>query len=254
MLEIRDLSAGYPGKPVLDRVNLDLPEGGVTVLLGPNGCGKSTLLKALCGVLSVTGTVRFGSLELSALTDRERARQVAYLPQDRPAPDIPARLLVLHGRFPYLGYPRRYRAEDYAAADEALARMGIAHLADTPVRNLSGGQRQKVCIAMALAQDTPIILLDEPTTYLDIRHQLELMAQVRALRSAGKTVLMVLHDLESAFQLADRVVLMEHGRIAAQGDPEAVFSSGRLDDVFGVKVRRVQVGDRRHYYCEEGEP
>lgn len=252
MIEIHGLRAGYPGKDVLQNVCLSVPEGEITVIVGPNGCGKSTLLKALCGIIPAGGRVCRGGAELSALPQRELARQVAYLAQNRPLPDITVRRLVLHGRFPYLSYPRRYRAEDLAAADAAMERMGISQLAETPVANLSGGQRQKVYIAMALAQDTPIILLDEPTTYLDIRHQLQMMDQVRALKRDGKTVIMVLHDLSHAMQTADTVVVMADGGIVTAGIPEEVFRSGSLQAVFGVEVERVRTGSGWHYYCEGG--
>ena len=252
MLEIRDLRVGYPDKTVLQGVNMEIPAGALTVILGPNGCGKSTLLKAICGILPVSGgEILLEKESLPALPPRMLARKVAYLAQSRQVPDITARRMVLHGRFPYLSYPRRYRPEDYAAAEAAMEQMGIAHLADVPLQNLSGGQRQKVYIAMALAQNTPVILLDEPTTYLDVSHQLQLMRQAKELREAGKTVVMVIHDLAHGLQTADKVVLMDAGRIAAQGTPEAVFASGKLEAVFGVKLGRVKTQSGWHYYCEE---
>ena len=172
MVEVRNITVGYPGKTVLKNVSLAIPKGQLTVLLGPNGCGKSTLLKSLCGILTPeNGQVLYDGEDLLLLPQQQLAQKIAYLSQGRQIPDITVRRLVLHGRFPYLGYPRRYRREDYACADLAMAQLGITDLADVPVQNLSGGQRQKVYIAMVLAQDTPIALLDEPTTYLDIVHQ-----------------------------------------------------------------------------------
>ena len=253
MLEIRNLDAGYPGKPVLKDISLDIPTGKITVILGPNGCGKSTLLKALCGILDLSGgRILLEGEELTGLPPKLLARKVAYLAQNRQIPDITVRRLVLHGRFPYLSYPRHYRPEDHAAAQAAMDQMGISALAETPLNRLSGGQRQKVYIAMALAQNTPVILLDEPTTYLDVAHQMQMMDQARALSAQGKTVVMVIHDLSHALRTADRIVLMDAGRVAAQGTPEEVYASGRLDAVFGIKLNRVRTGTGWHYYCEEG--
>lgn len=251
MLEVKNLTAGYPGKTVLKNVDLTVPEGKVTVILGPNGCGKSTLLKTICGILTAEGgEVLLDGENLLALSPRELARRTAYLAQGRQVPDIVVRRLVLHGRFPYLGYPRRYRQQDYAAADAAMERMGITDLAEMPLNQLSGGQRQKVYIAMALAQDTRVILLDEPTTYLDISHQLQMMRQARELAEQGKTVLMIIHDLPLALQNADRIILMENGKIAAEGAPEEVLESGRIESVFGIRLGRTKTEDGWRYYCE----
>lgn len=252
MLEIKELTAGYPGKTVLKDLSLSIPQGQVTVLLGPNGCGKTTLLKALCGILPAQkGQVLLDGEDLTALPSRALARRVAYLSQSRQVPDITAFRLVLHGRFPYLSYPRRYRKEDFAVARQAMEQMGISHLADTLLENLSGGQRQKVYIAMALAQNTPVVLLDEPTTYLDISHQLQLLSQARALAAQGKTVVMILHDLPHAFQSAHRLILMQEGRIRAQGTPEALWAGEEVEAVFGVKLHRVQTESGWRYYCQE---
>lgn len=253
MLEIRNLTAGYPGRPVLSDVNFSVPEGKITVIIGPNGCGKSTLLKAMCGIGSVSGgSVTLDGVSLLPLPRKLVAQKIAFLAQDRQIPDITVRRLVLHGRFPYLSCPRRYRAEDHAATKDAMERMGITELADMPLSQLSGGQRQKAYIAMALAQDTPVIVLDEPTTYLDVKHQLQLMRLAKGLSGQGKTVVMVIHDLSHGLQVADRVVLMDRGRVIVQGTPEEVFLSGRLDTVFGVKLGRVETDSGWHYYCEEG--
>lgn len=177
MIELRKLSCGYRENPVLREVSLTFPMGKVVVLLGPNGCGKSTLLRTAMGLLSKQGgEVRFDGVEISALSAREIAKKVAYLSQSRNIPAITARRMVLHGRFPYLSYPRRYRSEDYAIVQRALEQADAADLAERPVGELSGGQRQKVYLAMALAQDTDTVLMDEPTTYMDVRHQLEVMA------------------------------------------------------------------------------
>lgn len=254
MLEIRNLSAGYDGSPVLRDVSLSIPAGKVTVLVGPNGCGKSTLLKALTGILPASGSVVWKNRELLGLDRRELAKVVAFLPQNRPVPEITVKNLVLHGRFPYLSYPRRYRREDHLIAEEAMERMGVAGFADRKLSALSGGQRQKVYLAMALAQDTPVMLLDEPNTFLDIAHQLRLMEQAKSLAEEGKTVVLVLHDLALALGWADSLAVISEGRCLIQGTPEEVYLSGNLEGTFGVEVQRVQTQQGWKYYFSAKNP
>lgn len=254
MLEVKQLCAGYPGKQVLQQADMTIPKGKLTVILGPNGCGKTTLLKTLCGILPAeAGQVQLDGENILALPQRMLAQKTAYLAQGGNIPDITVGRLVLHGRFPYLSYPRRYRKEDYARAQSAMEAMGIADLADTKLQKLSGGQRQKAYIAMALVQDTPVLLLDEPTTYLDISHQFTLMRQAKHLAQQGKTVVMVIHDLAHAFQTGDYMILMGHGRVAAEGAPEKIYRSGIAETIFGVKLGRAQTDSGWHYYCEEAK-
>ena len=173
MVEVRNLLVGYGEAPVLSDVSLTFPTGQVTGVLGPNGCGKSTLLKAALGLIPIQGgQVLLDGQDLHTLSPRDVAQRAAYLAQSRSVPSITARRMVLHGRFPYLSYPRRYRPEDYQMADQALQWADAADLSGRAMDRLSGGQRQKVYLAMALAQDTQTIFMDEPTTFLDISHQL----------------------------------------------------------------------------------
>lgn len=254
MLELRDLTCGYGREFSLGPISARLPAGSVSVILGPNGCGKSTLLKALCGILPASGQVLLDGQSLLGLPPRELARRVSYLTQNRPVPELTARRLVLHGRFPHLGYPRRYGPADLDAVEAAMAQMEVTELAERMLPTLSGGQRQRVYLAMALAQDTPVILLDEPTTFLDVGAQARLMAQARQLAALGKTVVMVLHDLSQALRRADQVLVLDGGALAAAGTPEEVFSSGVLNRVFSVKVMRMDAGGTWQYYYEEAEP
>lgn len=250
MIELKELNCGYRDHPVLRGVSLTFPVGEVLALVGPNGCGKSTLLRTALGLLPKQGgSILLDGAEIGTLSPKQIAQRVAYLSQARNIPSISAGRMVLHGRFPYLSYPRRYRPEDYAAVRRALEQADAADLADRPLRELSGGQRQKVYLAMALAQDTQTVLMDEPTTYLDVRHQLEVMSMARQLAEQGRAVVLVLHDLSLALRTADRLAVLDEGRLQLVGTPEEVFSSGVLDRAFGVKVKRVNSEDGWQYYC-----
>ena len=249
MIELRNLTGGYGAGPVLSGVNLELRPGEVLVLAGPNGCGKSTLIRTVLGMQPVLGgEIRVDDVRLNDLTNRQIAQKMTYLAQSRNVPNITAYRMVLHGRFPYLSYPRTYREEDRRIALEALERTGVLELADRPMNQLSGGQRQSVYLAMALAQDTQTVFLDEPTTYLDVRSQLDVMNMARTLAQQGKAVVLVLHDLCLAMRSADRVAVLGEGRLHCAGTPEDVFEGGVLDRVFGIPVRRVATETGWQYY------
>ncbi|MCI8479956.1 MAG: ABC transporter ATP-binding protein [Oscillibacter sp.] len=249
MIELKHLEAGYPGRTVLEDVTLALRPGKVLALLGPNGCGKSTLLRTALGLLPRTGgEILFDGAPIESLSPRQIAQRAAYLPQSRAVPNITALRMVLHGRFPYLTYPRRYGKEDYAMARRALEWAGAAELEEEFLPALSGGQRQRVYLAMALAQDTEMILMDEPTAFLDVRRQLEVMATARRLASEGRGVVLVLHDLCLALRGADKAAVLSRGRLAAVGTPEEIYRSGVLDEAFGVTLRRFQTESGWQYY------
>lgn len=256
MVELQKITAGYGGEPVLQDVSAVFRAGQVSCIIGPNGCGKSTLLQAVTGLCPpLSGQVLVDGIPAGGLTSRQLARRVAYLPQSRAVPDITAYRMVLHGRFAYLDYPRRYRKEDHAAARAALEWVGCAALAGRPVASLSGGQRQQIYIAMALAQGTGSILLDEPTTYLDIRARFGVMELARRLAAQGKAVVLVLHDLDLVLRYADTVLLLQNGRVAADGSPREVIESGRLGEVFGVTAHAMATPHGQQYYftpLEEG--
>lgn len=251
MIETKHLCAGYGKHTVLHDISMAFPAGQVTVLLGPNGCGKSTLVKAVLGLLpDRTGDVLFDGVSMDHLSVRQIAQKAAYMAQARNIPSITARRMVLHGRFPYLGYPRRYRPEDREIARRALAWADAEELADRPMAELSGGQRQKVYLAMALAQDTETVFMDEPTTYLDVRHQIEVMTVSRRLADMGRAVVLVLHDLSLALREADQLAVLEEGVLRQVGTAEEVFVSGVLDRVFGVAVKRIRTDRGWQYYYE----
>ena len=249
MLEIKNVTAGYGKQPVLSGVSAAFEKGRLTSIIGVNGCGKSTLLKVMLGILPLTdGAVEIDGAELSALKRKEIAQRVAYLSQGKNTPDMTVMQMVLHGRFPYLGYPRRYTSRDREIAFAAMERMGISDLAEKPLYSLSGGMRQNAYIAMALAQDTEYILLDEPTTYLDIAHQLGLMQILRELANSGKGIVAVMHDLPLAFDFSDTLAVINKGTLSIQATPSEISESRVVEDIFGVKIRRGQKGNYLYEY------
>lgn len=249
MIELKNLCAGYPGRTVLTDISLAFHPGSVTVLLGPNGCGKSTLLRTVLGLQpKIGGEILVDGVPIERLSARQRAQKIAYMAQSHTVPNITAQRMVLHGRFPYLSYPRRYRPEDYEAVRQALAQTDALDIADRPMQELSGGQRQKVYLAMALAQDTEAILMDEPTTYLDVRHQLDVMQVARRLANQGRAVVLVLHDLCLAMRYADEIAVLSHGCVAQVGTPDALYESGILDKTFEIRLQRIHTGLVWQYY------
>lgn len=252
MMQLSDIRAGYAGREVLHGVSLAFRAGQVTALVGPNGSGKSTLLRCCARLLPYEGALLAAGRDARGCSPKEYARLAAYLPQSRPVPGLLAKTMVLHGRFAYLSYPRRYAPADRAAVAAALEKTGAAALADKSMASLSGGERQRVYIAMALAQDTPILLLDEPTANLDIANQLQLMRLARQLAAEGKTVVMVLHELNLALRFADRVALLENGAVRAEGAPDGIAGCGALEQVFGVCAQPVrdQNGETQYLFSQ----
>ncbi|WP_374309413.1 ABC transporter ATP-binding protein [Methylocella sp.] len=242
-LAARGVVAAYGERRAVDGVDLSIARGGVTALCGPNGCGKSTLLRMLCGLQAPQeGEVLVEGRPLAALGRRERARTLTMLAQAHEAPPgLLVRELVAYGRYAHRPLIGALSPADRAAMDDAMAAMGLSALRERPLAELSGGERQRAWIAMALAQQCRILLLDEPTTWLDLRHQVELVDALRRLnRERGVTIVAVLHDLNQAAALADRVLLMEGGRVRHDGPPETALAAGPLKDVFGVRMWRME--------------
>lgn len=249
MIETCGLYVGYHGTAILRDVSLSFHPGRVIALLGPNGCGKSSLLRTILGLQpALGGEVLLDKVPLKQLPPKLAAQKAAYLPQSRNVPNISARRMVLHGRFPYLSYPRHYREEDHEAVRQALRQTDAEDVADRMMRELSGGQRQKVYLAMVLAQDTETVFMDEPTTYLDIGHQLDIIRIARQLAEQGKSVVLVLHDLRFALQSVDEAVVLHNGGVQMCGTPDELFASGVMDTVFGITLLRVQTEQGWQYY------
>lgn len=254
MILLDKVTAGYDGKPVVREVTMEFEMGKVTVLLGPNGSGKSTLLKAALGLLPLMeGRVLYDGRDIRKLRRKEVAQKAALLPQSRSAPAIQAFRMVLHGRFPYLSYPRRYGKEDYAIVRRAMDATGSREHENTSVSRLSGGQRQGVYLAMTLAQSTQTVFMDEPATYLDIGRQLQMLQTARALARQGKAVVLVMHDLPAALREADRIAVFQEGRLLCQGTPDQVYDSGVSEQVFGVGLHRMDTPHGVQYYCTSRE-
>lgn len=237
MLQVRNLKVSYGATVIVDGIDLDVPQGGVTTLIGPNGCGKSTLLRATAGLIACDhGTVTLNGVDTAKLKRREIARQLAVLPQTPVAPEgLTVRDLVSRGRHPHQSWLRQASAEDARAVDAVMELTNIAEFADRPLERLSGGQRQRAWIAMVLAQDTPLVFLDEPTTYLDLSHSVEVLSLVRRLADQeGRTVLMVLHDLNLAARYSDQLIVMQRGEVQAVGAPAEVVTESLLSRVFDL--------------------
>lgn len=248
LLSAEGLRAGY-GREVLHDVSIGFAGGEITSIVGPNGSGKSTLLKALIGIVPKSGgNILIGGTPIEKLTAAAVARGAAYLPQSKKIPELSVMTMVLHGRFAHLSYPRRYRKEDIAAAEQALEVTGLKELSGESMTRLSGGTQQRVFLAMALAQNSPVILMDEPTAFMDISHQLRLMELCRTLADSGRAVVTVLHDLPMALKYSDRIAVLSDGRVCAADTPEAVFRSGTLDEVFGVRLHSMVTETGTLYY------
>ncbi len=237
-----ELSLAYDGRTVVHELDVDVPAGQVTVVIGPNGSGKSTLLRGLARLLRpAAGGIRLGKDDVWSLRPREFARRVALLPQNPPVPEgITVVDLVGRGRHPHRGLLGRWSATDDAAVAHAMEVTDTLDLAERHVEELSGGQRQRVWVALTLAQATGTILLDEPTTYLDVAHQVDVLELLRDLnRRRGTTIVMVLHDLNLAARYADHLIAMRGGRVVGAGAPETLVTEDLVHSVFGLRSRVV---------------
>ena len=240
MLKIEHLTVAYDGRLVLRDVSFGVRSGEVVALVGPNGAGKSTLIRAVSGVVPLRqGDVRINGSLLSSLSTMERARYLAVVPQARSLPPaFSVYETVLLGRTPHLGWLGRSGPQDRERVQYALEHTQMLTLADRPVGELSGGEQQRVLLARALAQDTPVLLLDEPTTHLDLQHRESLIRLIRDLAvNKGLAILMVLHDLNLAALYSDRVALLVEGCLRAIGAPSEVITGEGLSDVYGIPVR-----------------
>ncbi|CAL9668843.1 ABC transporter ATP-binding protein [Streptomyces sp. enrichment culture] len=247
-LAARGVTVGYGARPVIDGLDVSVPPGVITTIIGPNGCGKSTLLRTLSRLLKPTGgSVVLDGEDIGTLRTRDVAKKLGLLPQAPVAPDgLTVSDLVARGRHPHQSWLRQWSSDDADVVRRALAMTGVSDLAERPVDSLSGGQRQRVWISMTLAQGTDLLLLDEPTTYLDLAHAVDVLDLVDDLHESGRTVVMVLHDLNLATRYSDHLVVMRDGAVLAQGHPREVVTAELLLEAFGLRAKVIDdpVGDR----------
>ncbi|MFE5604881.1 ABC transporter ATP-binding protein [Streptomyces coelicoflavus] len=247
-LAARGVTVGYGARSVIHGLDVAIPPGVITTIIGPNGCGKSTLLRTLSRLLKPTGgSVVLDGEDIAALKTRDVAKKLGLLPQAPVAPEgLTVSDLVARGRHPHQSWLRQWSSDDAGVVERALAMTGVSDLADRPVDSLSGGQRQRVWISMTLAQGTDLLLLDEPTTYLDLAHAVDVLDLVDDLHESGRTVVMVLHDLNLATRYSDNLVVMREGAILAQGHPRDVITADLLHEAFGLRAKVIDdpVGDR----------
>ncbi|KJF22833.1 ABC transporter ATP-binding protein [Rhodococcus sp. AD45-ID] len=266
-LVAKDLTLGYGDRIIVDGLDLEIPTGVITTVIGPNGCGKSTLLRALGRLLKPkSGSVVLDGKAISSMKTKDVARVLGMLPQTPVAPEgLTVADLVARGRHPHQSWIRQWSADDEGEVAQALELTGVSDLADRPVDQLSGGQRQRAWISMALAQGTDILLLDEPTTYLDLAHSMEVLDLVDQLHEEmGRTVVMILHDLNLAVRYSDHLIVMRDGAIVASGVPKDIISAELLLEVFGLEAAVIDdpVSDRplivpigtRHVFGTVGGP
>ncbi|MFE4499986.1 ABC transporter ATP-binding protein [Rhodococcus sp. NPDC056743] len=266
-LVAKDLTLGYGDRIIVDGLDLEIPTGVITTVIGPNGCGKSTLLRALGRLLKPkSGSVVLDGKAISSMKTKDVARVLGMLPQTPVAPEgLTVGDLVARGRHPHQSWIRQWSADDEGEVAQALELTGVSDLADRPVDQLSGGQRQRAWISMALAQGTDILLLDEPTTYLDLAHSMEVLDLVDQLHEEmGRTVVMILHDLNLAVRYSDHLIVMRDGAVVASGVPKDIISAELLLEVFGLEAAVIDdpVSDRplivpigtRHVFGTVGGP
>ncbi|MFJ2592573.1 ABC transporter ATP-binding protein [Streptomyces erythrochromogenes] len=247
-LAARGVTVGYGGRVVIDDLDVAVPPRVITTIIGSNGCGKSTLLRTLSRLLKPTkGSVVLDGDDIARLRTRDVAKKLGLLPQAPVAPEgLTVADLVARGRHPHQSWLRQWSSDDAAVVERALAMTGVSDLADRPVDALSGGQRQRVWISMTLAQGTDLLLLDEPTTYLDLAHAIDVLDLVDDLHESGCTVVLVLHDLNLATRYSDNLIVMKAGSILAQGHPRDVITADLLHEAFGLRAKVIEdpVGDR----------
>lgn len=239
-IQVEQLDVAYENNLIIENMNLSIPKGKITMIIGSNGCGKSTLLKTIARIIKPkSGVIKINGKSIKEQAPKEIAKEMAVLPQSPKAPaGLLIRELVSYGRFPYQSAMSGMTEHDYEIVDWALSVTGIKEFADKSVDEVSGGQRQRAWIAMALAQETNILVLDEPTTYLDMSHQLEILLLLQKLnREQNRTIVMVLHELNNATRFADHIIGVKAGKVVFEGCPKEVITEENLEKLYGIRAK-----------------
>lgn len=248
MLDIKNLKAGYGEKNVLDIQSLSFEDSGITTIAGCNGCGKSTLLKAILGIIPRKGDINFNGISIKTLSHKERAKKIAYLPQHCPPVEIDVISLVENGRYPYHLFNNSLTKEDKELVEDAINKVELWDKRNKNIKELSGGEKQRAFLAMTIAQNTKILLLDEPTTYMDIAHQCKLMEILRILSSQGKSIIMSSHDLPQSFTYSNNICLMKDGKILCNNKTDIVAKQEKyLKEAFSLSLKEIDGNDKLLY-------
>ena len=251
MIRLENVYAGYNNKVILKDINITFEDGKITTIIGPNGSGKSTIIKVISRIIRpFDGKIFIDDKPLHEMSLKDLARIVSVLHQMRTVPSIDVETLVSSGRFPYTGFFKKLDRDDKYLVEKAMKEVDIIKFRHKNLREMSGGERQKAFIAMTLAQDTKFILLDEPTTFLDINHQLDILRLMQKLKKMGKTIIMVLHDLTQAISYSDKIVVIDNGRVVDADVPSKIVERGIVDRVFKVKTKCFYDDEKAHYFFE----
>ena len=255
-IRVSELTVAYENNIIIENMNLSLPKGKISIIIGGNGCGKSTLLKAISRINKpVKGDIFINDKSIKKVKEKDIAKEVAFLPQGPTCPSgLTVRQLVAYGRFPHQKMIGGLNTHDKEMIDWAIEQTGLSDFADREIENLSGGQRQRAWIAMTLAQETEIIMLDEPTTYLDLSYQLEVLEILEKLNKEKQiTVVIVLHEINNAYRFADHIVGLKKGKIVCEGSPNEVINAQTLKEIYGIEAALQQSTTGDYPICVEFE-
>ena len=248
MIEVKNLSCGYGKKEVIHNVDVCFGKGEVTAVVGPNGCGKTTVMKAMAGLIKVKNDrIYIDNKDINQYKDMDRAKKIAFMPQIRHVPAMSVYDFLMCARYPYLGMSKQPEKSDIEAVENAISITGIGEYRMRSLKKLSGGERQKVYFAFMLAQQAEVLILDEPTTYLDIERQFEILDMIRLMKKNNKTVVMVLHDICHSLKFADKIVVMDEGRVKMQGTPDEIIESGVLEKIYNIKLKELEIDGNKEY-------
>ena len=247
MIKIKNLIAGYGKNPVINDISFSIDKNKTNVILGPNGSGKTTLLKTIAGIINKgEGSIHIDEKDLKKMSLKEKGKILSYMPQVRNVPKMNVEDFLLCSRYPYHGVGNSLSAKDYECINKAAALTDTQKFFSRNLTTLSGGERQRVYLAMALSQETDLILLDEPASFLDVKKQFEIMELIKSLKKE-KTILMVCHDIRMGLKYADKIIVMDEGKIVKEGTNDEILSSFAIENTFGIKINKIKMGTEDDY-------